>query len=357
MGNNTLKAVAFLAIIIGATGVGFGAFTAWQVQTGAIKGQDGDDGDDGTTSIVYVNILEYPCSSEAEINDALTAIGTGYGIITITNNITLSGTIDISGGGNYIIQGAGAFLICSNGQKAFDVSNAKSLTIQNIRIDTTDVTVNNRNIILINEASDNPIYISNVHIIGDDNTKGRGICINSDNVWVSKCYFYKVRIGIRQDDGKKAHILDNVIDDFADYGIYTNGANNFIDGNLLNNTGLEGIYTDTNSHYNSISNNIIYYFIWHGIRIATDYNIIVGNNIENETATGTCAGIYIIGSYNTIDSNGCYNIDAPSFGIGFGIDIAGGTNNTVVGNTCLFTENPFYESGGTDTYVSGNQFY
>jgi hypothetical protein len=69
------------------------------------------------------------------------------------------------------------------------------------------------------------------------------------------------------------------------------------------------------------------------------------------------AGIYITGSFNTLNANGCYNVESTPIGIGFGINIAGGTNNTVVGNTCLFNDIPFAETLGINTYVSGNQFY
>ena len=85
----------------------------------------------------------------------------------------------------------------------------------------------------------------------------------------------------------------------------------------------------------------------------------MGNFIKDvQIKTSTLAGIYIDGSYNSIIGNGCYNVDSTPIGIGFGINIMGGTNNTVVGNTCLFNDNPFLAGGSaTNTYVSGNQFY
>ncbi len=48
MGENSLKVLSFLAIIIGASGLGFGTYSLMQVQSGAVKGDDGDDGDDGS---------------------------------------------------------------------------------------------------------------------------------------------------------------------------------------------------------------------------------------------------------------------------------------------------------------------
>jgi parallel beta-helix repeat protein len=328
--------LGIIAIIIGASGLGLGLFSFFNFQV--VEDPTG---------------IEFPVSSEAEIRDALSAIGTGYGIITITNNITLNATIEINGGGNYVIQGAGAVIKCAIDQEAIDITNARSLTIQNIKIDTTEVSLLSLNIIQINEANNNPIYIRNLHIIGDSNTTGRGLYILSDNVWVSECYFYLIDYAIWQAGGNKAHIYDNIIDDFSSRGIYLTGANNFVDGNLINNTGFAGIYAESNSHYNSISNNYIYYFDQWGIYIQTDYNMILGNYIRY----GIYAGIYVDGDYNIIEANGCYNAVVPTIIIGFGIWLGGGTNNTVVGNTCLFNESPFGNTGATNTYLSGNQFY
>ena len=382
MRENGLKTIAILGIIIGAVGLGFGAFATWQVQTG---GAEGDDGDDGitTTIITYDNVIEYPCSSEAAINNALTAIGTGYGIITITANITLSGTIEIDGGGNYIIQSAGAIIKCASTKRAFYITNARSLTIQNIKIDTSDVTDQALSIIRIYEASDNPIYIRNVHIIGDSNLYGNCIYIISDNVWISECYFYKVRTPIYQMGGNSAHIHDNVIDNFYMVGMYVPGSNNIIDGNFINSTGTvgnSGIDIGGYQEYNKISNNVIkniygigielygkYHTVQNNVIVSTgesgifindNYSIIVGNYISNITYNADFGGIQVdSGSYNVIDANGVYYCDAPGGSVGNGILIGTDSyNNTVVGNNCLFNESPF-DNLGDNTYLSGNQFF
>ncbi len=49
MRENNLIVLALLGVIIGASGLAFGAYSAMLVQTGALKGEEGDDGDDGTT--------------------------------------------------------------------------------------------------------------------------------------------------------------------------------------------------------------------------------------------------------------------------------------------------------------------
>ena len=48
MRENNLMALALLGVIIGASGLGFGAYSTMQVQTGAVNGDDGDDGDSQT---------------------------------------------------------------------------------------------------------------------------------------------------------------------------------------------------------------------------------------------------------------------------------------------------------------------
>jgi len=345
MGKNTGAMLGIIALIIGAAGAGMGVFLYLNPQVEEVVVEE------------ELNGMEYPVSSESEINNALDAIGTGYGIITITNNITLNGTIDINGGGNYIIQGVGAVIKCASSQGAFNITDAGSLTIQNIKIDTTEVVTANLNIIQINEINDNPIYIRNAYIEGDSNTIGRGIYINSDNVWVSECNFDSLAYAIWQDGGKKAHIDDNVINYVGTGGIRLTGISNFVESNLITNTGLYGIWTESTSSYSTISNNIIYFFDQWGIRISADKNIITGNYIQWDNDITESAGIYVDGSYNTINGNGCFNIEILTILYGFGIRIAAGSNNTVVGNTCLFNEMAFYDAGSTDTYVSGNQFY
>jgi hypothetical protein len=340
MGNNRSSLLGIVALIIGLSGLGLGIFTFFDPFE--VEEPEG---------------IEYPVSSEAEIISALNKIGTGYGIITITNNITLTGKIDIDGGGNYVIQGMGVYLKCGSNQGAFNITNAKSLTIHNLKIDAKEVVTANLNIIQINEINDNPIYIRNVHILGDSTTIGRGIYLLSDYVWISECYFYRLNYAIWQNGGRFAHIYDNIINSVGSGGIRLTGISNSVEGNLISNTGVYGIWTEFLSSYTIISNNIIYIFDQWGIRISADKNIISGNYIQWDNDITESAGIYVDGSYNTINGNGCFNIQILSMFYGFGIRIAAGNNNTVVGNSCLFNDVAFNDTGSTDTYVSGNQFY
>jgi len=52
MGRTKTSAMAMIAILLGAAGLGAGAYSVNLVRTGAVKGDDGDDGDDGIVQYV-----------------------------------------------------------------------------------------------------------------------------------------------------------------------------------------------------------------------------------------------------------------------------------------------------------------
>ena len=52
MGRNKMSAMAIIAVILGAAGLGVGAYSVISVQSGAVKGEDGDDGDDGSNGLI-----------------------------------------------------------------------------------------------------------------------------------------------------------------------------------------------------------------------------------------------------------------------------------------------------------------
>jgi len=109
MVENRSSLFGIIAIIIGASGLGLGVFSVvnFQVMEGpqGPPGNDGQDGIDGTDGVNGIDAPGFYCSSESEINDALIIIGTGAGTIWIIEEITLSGTININGGGSYKIMG------------------------------------------------------------------------------------------------------------------------------------------------------------------------------------------------------------------------------------------------------------
>ena len=48
MRESSLMTLALIGVIIGASGLGFGAYSTMQIQSGTVKGKDGSDGDDGS---------------------------------------------------------------------------------------------------------------------------------------------------------------------------------------------------------------------------------------------------------------------------------------------------------------------
>ncbi|MFX1337177.1 MAG: right-handed parallel beta-helix repeat-containing protein [Promethearchaeota archaeon] len=366
MGEHNLMAIAILGLIIGASGLGLGAYTTMQYQTGALKGEAGKDGDDGTTGkdgIDGVNGTDAPgyfCSSEIEVGDALQAIGTGKGIITITANITLSQTINIDGGGSYVIQGqgAGTTIDCNGDRTAFSISNAKSCTIQNLKIDAADISTFARNIISIIEGNGNVVCINNIQIIGDSDKLGIGMRIYSEHVDVSDCVIKNLYGGIFISGGGNSTIKNNIINDMNYYGIYLSevySSGVIISGNHISGVESYGLYLSS-SNYNMITGNIITNCLISGILLfSCDYNILSGNyisDISSNTASNI-AGISIASDsdYNTINGNGCFRCTNPGSGTGYGIFIVSSTcnENTIKGNTYSNNDVNIYNAGtGTE---------
>jgi len=282
MVENKSTIFGIIALIIGATGLGLGAFSVISLQ--AIEGKqglpgedgqdgiDGIDGIDGTDGINGTDTPFYYCNSAVEVQQALDSIGTGSGTIILTESITLDSKINISGGGSYVIQGQGGGTIinCSGDWNAFDITNATSCIIKDLKIDSSNIGFS-LGIININEINDNPVYIEKVQIVGNLTQYIYGINISSGNVWISDCYISEVYQGIYQTSSVGiAHICNNRIFDCEMNGITLFGDNNYISGNNLEE--LED---------------------GHGIGIFSSFNIVTDNSIRNSQL-----GIYIFGDNN-----------------------------------------------------------
>ncbi len=369
MESNKLSTIAIIAVILAAIGLGVGAYSLISVQTGAVEGDDGDDGDDGPagiTTIVYKTENEYPCSSEADINNAIDMIGTGNGKIMITRPITLTSHIDIDGGGSYIIQGTGVPTIdCGGDRTAFNITNAKSCIIRDLIINASDIVKMEKEIILVNETNSNSVHIERVEIIGDSDLKGEGVDIHSNNVWVEDCYFYQIQFGIRISGGNNTHIHANTISNCESGIAYSwtspdmGGENNTIEGNIIKDMAAMGIYF-LYGHYNTIANNIIMGSA-DGIQlISSNYTTIIGNLIRGMTVNvgSNISGIQIYkSSYNTICNNAIYDFKFDGMNYGHGIVILEAPTivsleNTIIGNTALNNDIAFGDYG-TNTF--GNE--
>lgn len=396
MNGMNLKTISIIAIILGASGFILGGISMYNTQTGALDGQDGADGSDGndgldgTTKneeiITYINgtLFGYSCNTEAEINAALDDIGNGYGIITIVKNITLTQTIEIDGGGSYIIQGLYTIIDCNGDRPAFNLTNAQSCKIQNLKIDASDL-LTDESIIFINETNDNPVNIDNIEILGDFSQLGIGIVAVSNNVQISNCFISQVGIGLVGYNGKNYKFSYNRIIDCYTWGVeILNSNNSEIVGNYISTekqTTHNFVIKIADSIDTVVANNIIKK-CYGGVEVRRCIRTLVSDNsISNLEQYGLyfevcnhsiCSGniLYVINSlysssgigifsssyFNTLVGNGCFECHCTGIGTGYGIVIGFGcSQNIIVGNTCLNNDDN-YDDGGSLNTESGNNF-
>jgi len=395
MVENKSTILGIIALIIGATGLGLGAFSFISLQAvegeQGLPGEDGQDGIDGIVGIDGINGTDAPgyyCDSAAEVQQALDSIGTGSGKIILTESITLNSKINISGGGSYVIQGQGGGTIinCSGDWNAFDITNATSCIIKDLKIDSSDVGSSTA-IININEINDNPVYIEKIQIIGDSDLYGYGIHIGSGNVWVSDCYISEVNKGIFQTSSIGiAHIYDNIISEYSN-GIEIYGDNNHISYNSMEIGGGDGIRIGGSHNMvtnnlireiingiilyggnNTIKDNIVYSIQGNGIySLDSDYNVISGNSIFDVEFVGIyldyCTSNVISG--NLISDIGAYGIflvnctsnvisgNQISFGNHNGIDIIESDYNVISGNS-IFNLSSTSSFAGIEIFINAD---
>ena len=379
MGANKSSIIGIvIAIIIGTAGLGLGTYTIVQdMITEGAQGPPGEDGTDGIDGIDGINGTDgndapgYYCASALEVQQALDSIGNGQGKITITNDITLNGEINIIGGGTYIIQGQTSAITINSGGNwgSFNISNTLTCTIQNLKLNASGVTTPFLAIILIEEINDNPVYIDNVQFLGDPFKFSVGISIYSDNVRIKNCYFNEIRQAIYQPAGfgNKADISDNII-----YGIYLDafdvrGNYNYISGNQFNSCDSSPIHIE-NGEFNTITDNLITNSFY-GIQIKFSHNnIITGNRISSITAQNGIElissndnivseniimdtliyGIYLIGSWSCIISDN--RISYASTGIHSAISSYVSIKDNIISNQYIYGIN----SHSNYSVISGN---
>ena len=374
--------VVALALLVGFSGVGLGAYSVFFQDpiagppgidgTDGVDGVDGVDGTDGTDGTDGVNGTDgedgagagepvYYCSSEAEINVALTAIGSGSGTITITQDITLTASITINGNGGYIIQGVAPDITidCNGDRSALRIEITQSCIIRDLTIDARDITNSITNIIFV---SDTLTHIENVRIYGDSDYKGRGIYIDCESVWVTNCYISQVLYGIFGLDSVAhgLHVSDNSVlfcnDGIAGEGIYLGGDYSTCDNNYVWYCHI-GIFAF--GFQCAVSNNVLFGNLIRGISVVTDYSTISGNSIRgyNALSSNNYYGIYIgSGSdYNVLSGNLIHSYFNGGTGTGYGISVIAAScdENTIVGNTVLNCDTAISNSG-TGTYMADN---
>lgn len=383
-GNVTIRALIYgsinytISILRNGTEIGMSLLMMWNTKTIAdgwwnisiIAIDIGTNNQSQDEVVVYVRNVEEPtniyyCSSQSEIVDALDTIGTSFGTIVITENITLSSTINIDGGGHYIIQGAGPITLDRNANdETFNISNAKSFAMKDLIIDASDITSTSISGIYVSEGNDNPVNIQNIQINANDT--GRGADINSKNVWIQNCFISGFQTGIYLGSTSgNCHILDNSLFDMNvtsgnAFGIHLSiSDSNTLTGNTFNNIEANayvvGIYV-VDSDSNIITDNMFNNFkaiinTALGIDLRGEYNIITGNRFDVLTGQNS-RGINVpVGhGYNNIYGNVINNILGS--GSRIGINLAG-DYNVAVGNN-LYNCGSGIVNSGTGNVVDHN---
>jgi parallel beta-helix repeat protein len=388
MNKNSITALAIIAAIIGAAGLGIGAYIA-TVQTTGAAGDDGDDGiagDDGINytlppdSIYYVNTTLKLTTAISDIEN-----NNYNGLIYITTDLTDVQAILNDASAGYTIDGLGNTLYSNGDNTIFTISNAKSCLFRNVNFNVTAYTTNSRNCLTISNAVGNPTYIRDCEFI-DDATKFSVYA--TSRAIISNCHFTYGHKVIELDAGAEYSIIENnyfeggwIIDtSLAHYctisgnvfqnmnggvnGIITCGSETTITGNVIigNSAGI-GIDVFTESHC-AISGNYIYdCVIGIALRSGSHYNTIVGNNIYDCDSNdiygrgGISVGndVWNDCDYNVIEGNivdGCTNTGSGT-GYGVRINAANCNKNLVVGNILLNNDSNLSDIG-TDTTLANN---
>ncbi len=302
-------------------------------------GEDGDDGDDGVAGTNFDSIpYIYYCDTRAEIDRAITAIGTGKGEIIITASISLTSEIDLNGGGIYTIRGLGAGSLSPQGdENAIKISDAVFCLITDLRIDMSDSTVDEAYGIYVDDGNNNPVMIENVQIVGDGEGLGRGIGVDTDNIIVSGCYMEGMEYGIYGDYHSFCTFQNNIIKNMTQRGIRINGERNTAVGNVI---GYCVVGLDIAGwNHNSITGNIIFNFTNFGIWVwGSDSNIITGNSVHQDDFLNNVSHIYglIMNSdsdNNVVDGNSIRDVstDHGSY-VGYGIYVENLSGDNIISN-------------------------
>ncbi len=305
------------------------------------------------------------CNSGFELQDALDTIGTGSGEIVITEDFTLSSTIQIDGGGDYIIRSPGQHIIdCGGNRDAFDITNTKSCIIKDLKVDASDYTSHAYHAIDVLEENNNSIYLENLEIFGDTDYYGYGIYIFSQNVRVMNCRISSLYRGIRVTTSSKNVILtNNYIFDNDQSCLLMAGSECIIDGNHFSNClGSASSQVWITGNHSVFSNNIIEETSNIGLNLNGEsdggFNLIMGNIIEGivKDDAGDHYGIYCVNNAdnNTITSNLITKFSNIGSGYGSGIYIFSGcdyntfTSNTIIGNDYNIID------GGSNNFFDAN---
>ncbi|KKN90787.1 hypothetical protein LCGC14_0223700 [marine sediment metagenome] len=275
------------------------------------NGNDVDYQDSGTSTTVI-----YYVQNSDELQDAIDSIGSSAGTIYINSSFTVSTTIDIDGGGSYLIEGEGSNTVLTTGIdiKCLNVDLARQCILRNFRIDASAYTAAGvaLEIIDVNENNNDLVILDNVSITGDG-TNGYGIELNSNNCRIENCEIDNISIGI------------NIL-----------STNNIISGNNVNNCNTYGIQISS-ANTNNVTTNIVDSNTTGIYLSSSDYVLVSGNSVNTNTENG----IELTGSdYTNISGNSCIGNDSSTANPQAGMYIStDSNNNSIIGNTIINNNN------------------
>jgi len=320
------------------------------------NGNDIDVKDAGTQTIII-----YYVQSRDEFQDAIDSIGTRSGTIVIpTGEITLDAELNINGGGDYTIQGEGVGTVLTTvGEiNLFNITNVKSCTFKNFKVDVSSLGVDTTPVFNIVEGSDIGIVFSFITIVGDG-SNGIGFELTTNNNIVNNCNMSSLGRGIRLVTSNNNIITNNVISTNQFDGITFGGSSfNLLANNIINDNGAAGISvngSDNNINGNTCNDNDDY-----GIYLLGSDNNILSNNIcygNNSNSGGSGGGIWLHGTSddNIIIGNTLYDNNNAGGGTGYGLRINAGTNdNNIVGVNMITGNDTNYSDIGTGTILLGD---
>lgn len=312
------------------------------------NGNDIDFMDAGTATTI-----EYYVQDSFELQDAIDSIGDKAGVVNIDASFAVATTIDIDGGGSYIIQGEGSNSTLTLGENitCFNITDARQVILKNFKIDATAYTAFGvtQEIIDVSEAADNLVIIDNVTITGDG-FNGYGIEANSNNVQIKNCNIDLVDIGIYL-NGDNCLASENIIDSCPEYGMDITGDYCLVSHNNIN--GCQQGMQLNGANYCNIDSNVI----TASVSIAGMYVFnLTGGNISNNTVTTTVDGSGIVldqANYCTLIGNVCDDNNDSVALDNAGIHICSNSNdNHITGNTCINNNNTAVGGFGYGIHIS-----
>ena len=324
----------------GGAGEGYGVYLINAACVENIVRSNNLSGNDIKWKDVGVNSdIEYKCSTNADIQDAIDSIDTKTGTIDIVSgNIAITTAIDVNKNGIYNIKGEGnaTILDVADGIECFSITNSVYCVISDIYIDITNYSALGIYCIHINETANRKVVIKDITIVGDG-TNGYGAFSESDYCIYDSCNISNCYIGL-YNDGDHVKFINNIIDNIGEAGLgnVNNGNYALITGNTVSNCGNVAIIVDS-SIFAIISNNSLFTLSNYAILInGSDYTIIVGNNISDVTmniaANNGAIHMSSTPDYCLIASNLIYNITNTAGGWdGIGIKQSGADTH-IIGN-------------------------